>query len=49
MSQEIKDVPKTEAEYRRQKGPVPLIAIVVCVCLLLAFTLFVVPSLMVFH
>ncbi|MDB5491807.1 MAG: hypothetical protein JWO78_1656 [Micavibrio sp.] len=45
MGQEIKDVPKTGQEYRRQKGPVPLWAILMALCLIAAFVFFFLPAL----
>jgi len=43
MGQAIKDVPKTKQEYRRQKGPVPIWAIMLAICLIAAFIFFFLP------
>jgi hypothetical protein len=38
--QELKDIPKTKAEERRQKGPVPMTAIFLALGLLAVFLFF---------
>jgi hypothetical protein len=45
MGQAIKDVPKTKQEFRRQRGPVPVWAIVMALCLIAAFVFFFLPAL----
>lgn len=43
MGQALKDVPKNPQQYRRQKGPVPVWAIIMAICLIAAFVFFFLP------
>ena len=43
MAQELSDIPKTGEEAKRQKGPVPLVAIMLAFGLLAALILFFFP------
>ena len=45
MTNEMKDTPRTKRETERQKGPIPLVAILLVLGLLAAFLLFFVPAL----
>jgi hypothetical protein len=40
MEQKIPDTPRTMAEYKRQKGPIPLSALFLAIGLLAVFALF---------
>lgn len=42
--QAMKDVPKTAKEYRRQKGPIPLAAILLSIGLVIVFLLYFMPA-----
>lgn len=44
MGQALKDVPKNRLEYERQKGPVPLTAIMLVFALIAAFLAFYGPT-----
>ncbi len=45
MGQALKDVPKTQGEYNRQKGPVPPMAVLLVIGLFLVFAFFFGPAL----
>lgn len=44
MKQEMEDTPRTKQEYERQKGPIPLIAIILCLAFIIVFILFFGPA-----